>query len=305
VNLRQIEAFRAAMTAGSFTGAGAMLNISQPAITRLIGDLERQTGLRLFDRRGGRVTPTPEAEGLYAEVERSFVGLGKIAETAREIRDFRSARLHVAAMPALCLDLLPETVGDFLRTFPNVQVTAQARSSQRIASWIQNQRFDIGLVGPPYDIGGLRSLLTVRAPCLCALPEGHRLAAQETVQASDLDGEAMIVFTEDQQLRHQIERTLSVAGARPVSRVETPLSLVACRMVQEGAGVAVVEPFTARHYDGAGIVVKRLEPTPLFEFAAVAPMHRPPPRTAEAFIDMLRARLSAFSLPAGVDLTIG
>ena len=59
--MRQVEAFRAVMMSGGITAAATMLNISQPSVSRLIADMERAVGFRLFDRRGARVHPTAQA----------------------------------------------------------------------------------------------------------------------------------------------------------------------------------------------------------------------------------------------------
>jgi DNA-binding transcriptional LysR family regulator len=58
LNLRQVEAFRAVFMTGSMTAAGDLMAISQPAVSRLIRDLEAMTGLRLFNRRGTSISPT-------------------------------------------------------------------------------------------------------------------------------------------------------------------------------------------------------------------------------------------------------
>ena len=68
LNLRQVEAFRAVFQTGSMTAAGELMGISQPAVSRLIRDLEAETGLPLFERAGGRVIATPDAVALIREV---------------------------------------------------------------------------------------------------------------------------------------------------------------------------------------------------------------------------------------------
>ena len=68
MNLRQIEVFRATMLTGSTADAARLLHVSQPGISRMIGHIELQLGLRLFERGKGRIKPTPEAHALYAEV---------------------------------------------------------------------------------------------------------------------------------------------------------------------------------------------------------------------------------------------
>ena len=70
LNFRQVEAFKAVFECGSMTMAGERLNISQPAVSKLIAALERRIGFGLFDRRAGRLQATVEGRLLYEDVER-------------------------------------------------------------------------------------------------------------------------------------------------------------------------------------------------------------------------------------------
>ena len=83
------------------TLASEMLHISQPATTRLLADLERSLKFTLFDRVKGRLYPTVEAQALYEEVQRSLVGVDRIARAADEIRNLRRGTLLVAGAPAI------------------------------------------------------------------------------------------------------------------------------------------------------------------------------------------------------------
>ena len=86
MNIRQVEAFRTVMMRGSMTVAAQEMRTSQPSISRLIAELEASIGLTLFERRAGRIRPTPEGLSFYREVERSFLGLENLAHAARDIR---------------------------------------------------------------------------------------------------------------------------------------------------------------------------------------------------------------------------
>ncbi len=112
--LRQIEAFRCLMVTGSMTQAARMMGVTQPAISRLLKDLQAELNLKLFDKLGTGVAPTAEASALYAEVERSFVGIDRIRTAAEEIRTRRSGSLRIAALPALANGFLPRFAGRFV-----------------------------------------------------------------------------------------------------------------------------------------------------------------------------------------------
>src|SRR3546814_2484088 len=86
MNFRQIEAFRTVIACGTTTRAAEILRISQPAISRLLADLERTTKLKLFDRGKGRIRPTAEGLAFYDEVQRAFIGLERSEGPTSELQ---------------------------------------------------------------------------------------------------------------------------------------------------------------------------------------------------------------------------
>ena len=75
ITFRQIDAFRTVVSTGTVTTSAQMLGISQPAVSRLISDLEKEVGFRLFVRSGRNLKPTLEARLLVDEVRRALSGL--------------------------------------------------------------------------------------------------------------------------------------------------------------------------------------------------------------------------------------
>ena len=101
------------METGSVTQAGKLLYISQPAVSRLIADLEEHVNFQLFDRRKKRLIPTVEAKLLYDEVEKAFIGLSSIEDTAQSILELKRGHLRLIAMPGIAILLLPQVIKDF------------------------------------------------------------------------------------------------------------------------------------------------------------------------------------------------
>src|ERR687889_772283 len=85
LSLRQIEVFRAIMLAGSVSGAGRMLHVSQPAISRMLALTEDRLGFRLFERQRTRLFPTDEARRLFSEVEGLYRGIERVNDLARNL----------------------------------------------------------------------------------------------------------------------------------------------------------------------------------------------------------------------------
>ena len=111
MNLRQLEAFAAVMKSGSVTHAAQSMHLSQPAVSKLIADLEHAIGFKLFVRtRGSALTVTPEAEFFFHEVERSFMGIDALKRIASDIRNLSAGNLHIVSLPALAYSFMPRVI---------------------------------------------------------------------------------------------------------------------------------------------------------------------------------------------------
>ena len=164
LNSRQVEAFRALMLTTSTVRAAEMMHVTQPAVSRLVRELQEALELRLFERRGTRLVPTNEAVSLYGEVERSFVGMARIAQAARELRTRRAGVLRVAAMPALCNGFLPRFTGAFLAERPNVDFALFGLISSSVLDWVVSDQCDLGFAAAPIEQAAARLAAGFGAP---------------------------------------------------------------------------------------------------------------------------------------------
>ena len=81
-DLKVLEAFQAAMSCGSMTRAATQLGIGQPAVTRMVKELEIAVGFPLFHRNGPRISPTDRGLQFYEEVQRVVAGVRQIGQRA-------------------------------------------------------------------------------------------------------------------------------------------------------------------------------------------------------------------------------
>ncbi|MEY9729281.1 DNA-binding transcriptional LysR family regulator [Bradyrhizobium yuanmingense] len=115
INSRQVEAFRATMLTGSVTEAAALMKVTQPAVSRLLRDLQALLKMELFERRGTGLVPTAAAMALYTEVERSLrrprthhCGGGRNPRPSHGLAADRSAAGAVERLSAAAHRSLPE-----------------------------------------------------------------------------------------------------------------------------------------------------------------------------------------------------
>lgn len=253
MNLRQVEAFRLVMLTGKMTAAAELMAITQPAVSRLIRDFEIDLKLKLFERRGNQLIPTPEATTLLREVERAYVGLKRIRAFAEEIGRQNAGMLRIAVMPALANGIMPRYLARFLKDRPNIHVSLSGIPSTMAIEAVASGQADLGFADGPLDRPGF---LTESRPvaAVVAMQEGHRLAASPRIRPTDLEGEHMITLEPGTLFAMRVE--VALAGIHRASTIETKLSHTALTLVSEGVGITIIDPSSASDYQNRGVVVR-------------------------------------------------
>jgi DNA-binding transcriptional LysR family regulator len=298
ITMRQIEALRAAVLTGGASAAARLLNLSQPSVSRLLADLEREVGFPLFDRSTRRLRPTPECGVLYAEAERLFAGLSGIAVRANEIRQSGLGQLRVACMPSLSSGVLPKVVAAFLRDRPEVQITLSSLGSATVVDWVTRGLVDVGIALKPLESPGVESQSLISTELVCAMPARHPLAMKPVIVPADLAEVDFIGLTDDRLAWGAIGSALHEAGITPRRRISTQRAYTAYALVAEGAGVAVVEPFTAHAFKDRGVVTRPFSPRIPLSYYLFFPVGRPPSGVVRDFCAEVRAFLARIA-PGG------
>lgn len=289
MKIRQLEAFRAVMLYQTVTLASEMLHISQPATTRLLADLETSLRFKLFDRVKGRLYPTVEAQALYEEVQRSLAGVDRISRAADEIRDLRRGTLQIAAAPALAVAFLPHAIADYLKTRPEANVSLAMHSTRTIVDMVMGQRCDVGFARLSINRMTAHGERLVSARMVCALPAGHRLCALDSIGPADLAGERFVAHPRSVEARLHIDALFASHGVEVKLQMESQFSYANCSFVEAGAGVSVVDAFSAWSYRGTGVVFRPFEPAIFTDTAVLTPSQRPAPLLLKSFVAHVRA----------------
>lgn len=256
MNFRQVEAFRAVMITGSASRAADLLQITQPAISRSILELEKTTGFQLFDRIRGRLVPTAEGQLFFRDVEHTFQGLDRLRVSAARIRDFGTGDIRMASLAAMGSTLVPHALRLFRAQHPSIAVTLQVGASSTVRELVMGSRFDVGLAADEIDVSGLEHQLFATPKAVCAMPAGHRLCERQVITPEDLADEPFIALSPEDTVRHKLEKVFQASNVRPKVIAETPNSSTVCALAMEGLGVGLVNPYAADGYAARGVVFR-------------------------------------------------
>ena len=293
MRLRHIEVFRALMLTHSVTRAAEILHTSQPTASRFLAELEREIGFLLFSRTFGKLVPTPEAEALYIEVQRSFAGLDRIAEVAAGIAAFRDDTLRISSISAFSLGVLVNVIQRFHVRFPSVAITLDVASFNEVLHNVVVNQSEIGFVAYPVEHASLTQHPITEGLSVCAMPANHRLADKQTITVTDLRDEPFIAISRNVTSGHHVDRIFSEAGVPRNIVLETQTASVACAFVKQGMGVSILDPFTVAAVADERMVCRPFNPGFSFRFSALTRSDRATPRIAALFLDEVRRAVVA------------
>ncbi|MEQ9811957.1 MAG: LysR family transcriptional regulator [Azospirillaceae bacterium] len=293
MSMRQLEAFVAVVEGGGISAGAALLNISQPSVSRLVADLERSVGFLLFQRDRQRLTITPEGSRFHDEVAKSFAGIDRLTRVAKDIRNLTTGSLRVATVPALAFEITPRAIAAFTRGQSRVRVLCEQRSSQHILEAVAAQDLDVGVALGRGPVDGLDTVARFSARCVCVCPADNPLAALDRVTVDDLLHQPFIGLPRYTMVRMQLETLFADRRIDLDIRTETLISSMACSLVSHGLGVSIVDPFTAEVFEGDRLAARPFLPEIAFDFRVVRAARRRPSRLADAFIERLRQEIQA------------
>lgn len=298
LTLAQLQTFRTVMRTGSISEAARSLNRTQPAVTTRIANLETELGFALFERRGGRLVPTPEAHYFLEEADIVLERLTLSARTMTEIANLERGRLRIACLPAAASFLLPRVLAVFVGDRPDVTVSLMSRTSKVVAEWIASQQYDVGLAETPAPRAAFISR-TFELECVCAMRRDDPLAEKPVITPMDLDDAPMAALYPDHATNRLTRRAFASVGARFRQRFELQTFLPALELVEQGLCRCICDPITPAsrrlHEDPTSdLVLRPTAPRIPFPLSILTPAHRPASSLAAAFVDHLAGVLRQF-----------
>lgn len=242
LNLRQIEIFKAVIDHGTVSRASEVLNISQPAASKLLMQLERENGLKLFDRNKGRLVPTAKGLRLHEEIDRIFVGLRQVESAIDFLKREDQGRLIVGVPPGLTGAFIQRSTMNFLKRNPNVACAIQSVALRWIPEHVGTRKLDVGVVTSGIDNPYVVSEPLLKHPLLCIMPLGHPLASQRVVRPRHLNGTSFVAFSVGTYTGQKVSKMLEDNDVSPNIVLTADTNPSVCEFVAGGLGVSLVQP---------------------------------------------------------------
>jgi len=245
-DIPDLRLFLAVAEAGSITHGAAAVNLSLPAASERLRDMEALGEVSLIQRgrRGVTLTRAGEALVSHARIILRHVSdmHDELAEHARGIR----GTVRLLANTAAITEFLPAKLGAWLAEHPKVDINLTERPSADIIKGVAGGVADFGIVSDAVDRGELKCLPLTLDRLVVVMPRGHALAGARQIALAQVLGEDFVGFAG--ALQDHIEEHAARAGRRLRPRVRLRTFESICRTVADGGGIGIVPQTAASRY---------------------------------------------------------
>jgi DNA-binding transcriptional LysR family regulator len=295
VNLNHLAIFHAVAETGSMTLGADRLEISQPAVSKQVRELERALGVHLFDRIGRRVQLS-QAGTMLADYARRLFALAHEAEQAMaDLRAVGRGKLAIGASTTIGTYLLPGVVAEFWRRHPQIELLVEIENTEQIHRRLVGSELDIGLTEGFVDDEDLDGEIFYQDELVVIAAPAHPLVGHARVPLRAVRKEPFILREPGSGTRAVEERVLACLKS-PVRVVMSLGSTEAIkRAVAAGVGLAIVSRLAVQSECKAGAVAV----LPVAELVIARSLHlvrrkgRRDGPAVQAFCRTLRAMLVA------------
>jgi LysR family transcriptional regulator, carnitine catabolism transcriptional activator len=240
INLNKIRSFIAVAETLSFRAASERMNLSPPAVSGHIRDLEEALGLSLFKRSTRNVALSPAGESFMIRARRALADLDDVVTDVIEQRAPRSGLVNFGCVPALARSFMPTALSRFHRLYPKVKIQIFDEFADRLYKRTLDHEIDfmIGPVAPSQIDLEFDHLKNDRYVAI--VPTGHTLARRKSVRLADLVHHPFVLLTNPDTVRVILERAFAVAGKEFMPTYSATNYFTIGGMIEAGLGITAL-----------------------------------------------------------------
>lgn len=278
------------MREGSLTAAANSLAISQPAVSKAIRQFEAHIGYPLFERIGGRLVPTAEANLLYGDADKIFREIEFFSELARSIRDRRGGFLRLGVSLSVMFTIMPDALASFRKRHPDAALHIHTLPKKEIAEQLLLGGLDLGVTMSTIKDPTIKSEILATSSIVAVMRIDDPLTAKPSISAADLLDRPLISYGSNSDLGGPLDEAFRQIGALRPQAIQVSSSVAAAPLIQAGLGIALVDGFIPWS-QFQGIVARPFLPAILMNFAVSSNSAKPTSRFLQGIREDIQASI--------------
>ncbi|EAP8189239.1 pca operon transcription factor PcaQ [Salmonella enterica] len=223
IRLRHLHTFVAVAQQGTLGRAAETLNLSQPALSKTLNELEQLTGTRLFERGRQGAQLTVPGEQFLTHAVKVLDALNTAGQALNRKEDASADVVRVGALPTAALGILPAAIGRFHQQQKSTSLQVATMNNTMLLAGLKSGEIDLGIgrMSDPELMGGLNYELLFLESLKLVVRPGHPLL-QETITLSRVMEWPVVVSPKGTVPRQNAEALLQSQGCKmPAGCIET------------------------------------------------------------------------------------
>jgi DNA-binding transcriptional LysR family regulator len=291
---RQLLLLVALEEEGNIHRASQMLNMTQPAASKLLKDLEDVLGVQLFERLPRGMRPTWYGETMVRHARAALNSLNQANDELQAAKLGQFGQVNLGAITAPGVVLLPPTIAAIKEANPNLRITIQIESSNVLVEQLSRGGLDlvVGRLSEEHDSADLRYETIADEPMCAVGRPGHPLFNASQLTLTDLLDYCWIVPPVGSVMRHHLDLMFQELDLPQLkNRLETGSLLFMTKMMQQSDMVGMLAVDTARYYADHGLlrILPVVVPCQMAPFGFITRRDKQLPPAAQVVLNALKA----------------
>ena len=244
LTLRQIEVIRAIMVTGTVGGAARLLNVSSPGVSRVMKHAETSVGVKLFSRKGGRYSPTPQANAIFSQINGVYDKVEDLQFVISRIQRGAETELKIGSVPSIANVMVPRAIADLRKALPNLLIEVDILKIEDAADYLLLGKGEVVALSYKLDHAMLAIEPLARGRLKCIVPEGHPLARRTRVTTDEIVKYPLIGVDPNDPYGRIMAGLFASHALHYEVTIRARFGSTVCALVSHGLGVAIVDEFT-------------------------------------------------------------
>lgn len=252
MNLQHLRYFLAVARTGGFTPAARQMNVTQPTVSSAVLELEKSTGVQLFNRDNRHVALTTEGRMLLSYAVQVEDLLEEASERLQRSDLAPGGGFQFGAVDAAVIYLLPEILKEYMRRYPGVALKTQVAPSRSLIDDLLMQHSEFALIHLPYTHPKIDAVPIYRDDMPLVVGPAHRFARGGAVALAEVVAEPLILFHADSVSRKVVDEKFAEAGLVPGAVMDLHSPEAMRKLVETGVGISFLPRLTIRESLASG-----------------------------------------------------
>ncbi len=212
MSIRNLTYFVEVAREKNFTRAANNLHLSQPALSKVIKNLENELKVQLIDRQAKQFKLTDAGEIFYDNCQTALESINKELEKLYDSVNFEKGKITVGIPPVIGTAIFPTLLSNFKKRYPDIEIILIEGGANIISDMIEEGAVDIGVVMLPFESEHFHAIPMIYSESKLVVHKSHKFADRETVGLEELKNENFVILSEEYMLYNQIISACKLKG---------------------------------------------------------------------------------------------